>query len=248
MASTPAFLALKADDNWVPTGYLDLGMIQKEMVEALGGKATMINPNWKPDPNEEGYRIRLVDTDLPAEPNTTLQSHHFAPVRSFQCKLERPYDSTASCAGSSPGVSGRVDWSDFMVERNCDAASPIIFENCCTGAGFDKAMLCYWIDDPDFLHKEKLVLIEFCSPNISSYEIIGDRWSGERQTTKVELANSKVVTKKSFIIDGIRKEKVTFWHTQMSVTFRDVLRGWDAGTETSYPPPWPRGSDFNWPT
>jgi type VI protein secretion system component Hcp len=222
MGSTPAYLALKGDDGkWVETGYTSLSDIEDDMVTALGGK--LENDNGQID-DGTGTLVTAADHD------EFLQKRHFAPLRAYKAKASRPYTGTGSNVG--PAVSGRVDLADVFVERNTDKASPVLFEYCCSGRAFQTIYLAYY--DTGAESGEELYRIELTGANVSGYEIIGDRWAGQRFTARPRMDAAKSVSQQSFIISGIRKEQVTFWYTTIKIKSHGMEKGWHGGTDSSY--------------
>lgn len=228
----PAYIAMKSkgEGSWLDTGvYQSAGLLLPYQSAADHDEQGPPGP-----PNTD----RDPSTGAPASGN-----FYYAPVRECKSRVDREYGGINSSGG--PQVSGRCDHADFLVEKNCDKTSSILYEHCCSGEQLawvhivmlkDGRTYAAEFNPPDSTDPADQVVPEYKEPdgvllhirlkdvNITSYEFSGVRYFGSETTS---TASGSLRTSAFLGVGHV--ERFTLLYTAMSMEYGGIQRGWDTG-------------------
>jgi type VI protein secretion system component Hcp len=158
------------------------------------------------------------------------------PVRSIQARVEREYGGINSSGG--PQVSGRADQTDFSIELPTTAATPVLYEHCCSGKQFSWVHVfvpnCKAAGGAAALH------ITMQDVNVTGFEFSGVRWLKDDYDTEdgAVLNASGAINFKynSKMYAAGHFDDITLLYT--SIVFNVVgkkERGWTTGSDEPLP-------------
>jgi type VI protein secretion system component Hcp len=161
---------------------------------------------------------------------------YYIPVWEFAAEAKREYGGINSSGG--PQVSGRADQSDFSIEIPTTAASPVLYEHCCSGKQFS------WIHvvAPNWKAGSGAWLhIRMKDVNVTGFEFSGVRWLKDDYDTAdgaVLNASTEINFKyNSTMYDIGHYDDLTLLYTSIEFDFvGQCTRGWDTGSDSPSPP------------
>lgn len=222
----------KGEGDWLDTGvYQTAGLL---LPYKSGAETDEVGPPGPPDTS------RNTTTGAPAG-----GKFYYAPVREIKAHVDREYGGINSSGG--PQVSGRCDHKDFLIEKNCDKSSSILYQHCCSGEQLSWVHLAILQDGrtypeirdpadsndpsdavvPKYKEPDRMLLhIRLKDVSITSYELSGVRYFGSETVDSV---------RKSKFLGVGHVEKFTLLFTSMSLEFDGIQRGWDTGKDAKWP-------------
>ena len=177
-----------------------------------------------------------ADDPLLGPPNTDS----YFEVRAYSNKVDREYEGTGTTNG--PNTVKRAGHADFSVEKVTDRISPYLLEYCASG----KRLSIVHLVNVDAIGKLYHVRLEDVA--IATYEFSASRFFGETRSEGSDQ-NGPFDRWSTYVRGTGRVDKFTLHHRAISVQVRVLLpdgtarneaeRGWDTGSETTWPPPPP---------
>jgi type VI protein secretion system component Hcp len=167
-------------------------------------------------------------------PQLEANKNYYIPVWEFAAEVKREYGGINSSGG--PQVSGRADQSDFSIEIPTSAASPVLYEHCCSGKQFSwvHVVAPNWrVGSGAWLH------IKMQDVNVTGYEFSAVRWLHDKyEATDMQplLTSTEINLGGAGMYDAGHFDDVTLLYT--SIVFEIVnktTRGWTTGSDEPSP-------------
>jgi type VI protein secretion system component Hcp len=175
------------------------------------------------------------DKDGPPPPENG--KHYYMPLWEIAAEVKREYGGINSSGG--PQVSGRSDQSDFEIEWDANAASPILYEHCCSGKqlAWVHVVTVRWAagQPAEFIH------IRMQDVNVTSYEFTGQRWLKDDFATAdgkaLNAASGLIAYNNNGTYDLGHSDSFTLLYTSIAFKhFSNTERGWNTGEDDAWTP------------